>query len=107
MEGSESDEAAKVIEVLVSEFEFVVKILEPFVDTLDLEIIALEEGLEVGDTIELHHIGLELVLQGGELLVEFDFGGQGVQTLHDFLEVRDGVGLEFQELVHRGFTLDF
>ena len=87
-------------------FEHYINIFELLVNPGYLSIMALEECLEVGDTIEGQHLGLQLVLSACELLIELLLGRHGVQAFHDLLQVGNGVLLEFGELVSRGFGVD-
>jgi len=95
-----------LFDLSITLFEHLINILKLLVNPGYLSIMALEKCLEIGDTIEGHHFGLQLVLSACQLLIELLLGRHGVQAFHDLLQVGDSVLLEFGELFSGGFSVD-
>ena len=90
----------------ITVFEHLVDVLKLFINPGYLCIMAFQECLEIGGSIEGHHLCLQLVLSGRQLLIELLLSRHAVQTFHNLLQIGNCVLLEFCELVSWGFGID-
>ena len=106
LEYSKFNELLDLCHLGITLFEHNVDILKLLVNPGYLCIMALQESLEIRDTIEGQHLCLQLILSTRQLLIELLLGRHAVQAFHNLLQVGDRVLLELGELVSWGFCVD-